>query len=327
MTSTPLVVTEVFTTVGSGGVTTTVTQAVVNPTLAPNSDNAGGSSFFGNTGAVVGVFVVVGLAAASIMLWILFAVRRRQRMRGIEQDTAVEAAVAAAGFNRAPLDDDNEGGGAVPPYMRSHFSLEMGRRGGSFGLGSGGSGSLPTSGRPASGASDVLAIHGFNPYADYPVEHQESGHSAGYLPVRTASPPPGAERLAPLGAGTDEFGSARDRKSSYGHTPTYSAGSFEPLLANYAQNASEHGAPRPPTPPPPDARRLDDISSQPPDSGLPHDSNGYYSDGSTDGRLDPGMNRRRSSNSGSIHVRDNEDYSRPVLTVRNLPDGQSQHSL
>ncbi|KIK96270.1 hypothetical protein PAXRUDRAFT_319722 [Paxillus rubicundulus Ve08.2h10] len=326
MTSTPLVVTEVFTTVGSGGVTTTVTQAVVNPTLAPNSANAGGSSFLRNTGAVVGVFVVVGLAAASIMLWILFAVRRRQGMRRIEQDTAVEAAVAAAGFNRVPLDDDNEDGGARPPYMRSHFSLEMGRRGGSFGLGSGGSGSLPTSGRPPSGASDVLAVHGFNPYADYPVEHQASDHVKGYLPVRTASPPPGAERPTPLGAGTDEFGSARDRRSSFGHTPTYSVGSFEPLLANYAQNVSEHGAPRPPTPPH-DARRVVNTSSQPPHNALPRDSNGYYSDGSADDRLDPGMNRRRSSNSGSIHVRDNEDYSRPVLTIRNIPDGQSQHSL
>ncbi|KAF9229252.1 hypothetical protein BS17DRAFT_689618 [Gyrodon lividus] len=325
MTSTPLVVTEVFTTMGSGGIATTVTQAVVNPTLAPNNDNAGGSSFFRNTGAVVGVFVVVGLAAASIMLWILFAIRRRQRMRRIEQDTAVEAAVAAAGFNRAPLDDDNGDGSAISPHTRPHFSSEMGQRRSLLGYGSGVSGSLPTPGRPVSGTLNGPTGDSFNPYADYQVENRAG---EGYLPVRTVSPPPGAGRPAPLGgAGTDEFGSARDRKSSYGHTPTYSAGSFEPLLANYAQNASEHDTPGPPTPPPRNPRRLTDASPRPPDSGFPRDSNGYSSDGSADDRLDPGMRRRRSNSLGSVHLRDDEDYSRPVLTVRNMPDVQSQHSL
>ncbi|KAF9237332.1 hypothetical protein BU15DRAFT_48818, partial [Melanogaster broomeanus] len=342
ITSAPSVVTELFTTVGSGGIVTTVTQAVVNPTLAPNNNNAGESSFFSNTGAVVGVFVVVGLAAASIMLWILFAIRRRQRMQRIEQDTAVEAAVAAAGFNRTPLDDDNEYGGTTSAYTRSHFSSEMGQRGSLFGNGLGSSSSQPTSGRPASGAFDGPAGDNFNPYIDYPVGHQARGHPGGYMPARTASPPPGAERPAHSGVGVDEFGSARDRKSSYGHTTTYSAGSFEPLLAHYAQNASEHDAPGPPTLPPRNPQRLVDASSRPPDSALPRGSNGYSSEGSADDRLDSGVKRTKSVSLGSVHLRDDED--RPVLTastqylpsrtvtelefqVRNVPDDQSQHSL
>ncbi|KIJ68482.1 hypothetical protein HYDPIDRAFT_173193 [Hydnomerulius pinastri MD-312] len=325
MTTMPSVVTEVYTTTGPGGTATTITQAYLNPTLAPNSAT-GGSSFFKNTGAVVGVFVVVGLAAASIMLWILFAIRRRQRMRRIEQDTEVEAAVAAAGFNRTPLDDDDEG--ARSPHTRSHFSSEMGQRGSLLGYASGGSGSLP-SGRPFSGAFEDFARNGFDPYADHPTEHAAGGNAEGYVPARTASPPPGAARQGRSGVGTDEFGSSGDRKSSYGHTPTYSAGSFEPLLANYAQNSSERDAPpAPPTPPPRNPKRLIDASQEQIDSAVPHDSNGYSSDGSADDRLDPGMKRRtRSDSLGSVDLRDHEDYSRPVLTVRNIPDAESQHSL
>lgn len=57
---------------------------------------------------MAGVFVLVGLAAASILLWIFFAVRRRRRTQRLEHDTAVTATLAAAGFHRAPLDDDDD---------------------------------------------------------------------------------------------------------------------------------------------------------------------------------------------------------------------------
>ncbi|KAI6162163.1 hypothetical protein EDD17DRAFT_1819473 [Pisolithus thermaeus] len=290
ITSAPSIVTQLLTSTNGVGSITTVTQAVVNPTLASNNSTNEASSFFSNTGAVVGVFVVVGLAAVSILLWILFAFRRRYRMRQIEHDSAIQAAVAAAGFNRVPLDDDEDGLGRTP-HSHSQFSMEMGA---------------------------------FNPYADYPTSRQGLRRTGGYVPTRTASPPPGAERPALSAAGTDEFGSNRDRKSSFGHTPTYSAGSFEPLLSGYGQT-SESTPNAPPTPPPRNPQRLVDASNarNPRSRVLDDDS----SDGSMDDRLDPEIRRRTRSNSlGTANLRDDEDYSRPVLTVRNMPDVHSEHS-
>ncbi|KIO08309.1 hypothetical protein M404DRAFT_134303 [Pisolithus tinctorius Marx 270] len=313
VTSVPAIVTQLFTSTNGAGSVTTVTQAVVNPTLASNNSTNEASSFFSNTGAVAGVFVVVGLAAASIILWILFALRRRYRMRQIEHDSAIQAAVAAAGFNRVPLDDDDDGHGRTP-YSHSQFSTEMGQRG-SYTFGS-----LP-SGPPV--LDDGQG--GFNPYADYPTSRQGPRHAGGYMPARTASPPPGAERPALSAMGTDEFGSNRDRKSSYGHTPTYSAGSFEPLLSGYGQ-ASESAPNAPPTPPPRNPQRLADASNAPNRGSRVLDDES--SNRSTDDRLDPDIRKRTRSNSlGTANLRDDEDYSRPVLTVRNMPDTLSEHSI
>ncbi|KAL4070910.1 hypothetical protein J3A83DRAFT_3306417 [Scleroderma citrinum] len=315
ITSAPLVVTQVVTSTNGAGAITTITQAVVNPTLAPNNSTNETSS---NTGAVVGVFIVVGLAAASIVLWILFAIRRRYRVRRLEHDSAIQAAVAAAGFNRAPLDDDDDGHTRTP-HSRSQFSSEMGQRGSYFG-------SLHNFG--LSQYDDEQA--GFNPYADYPNLHQGSRNTAGYVPAPTASPPPGAERPTVSAAGTEEFNSNRDRKSSFGHTPTYSAGSFEPLLSGYAQN-SEPPPNHPPTPPPRNPQRLVDASNtndQGAGSSVPFGAdNEGSSDGGVDERLDPAIRKRKRTNSlGTAGLKDEEDYSRPVLTVRNIPDTHSEHS-
>ncbi|KAI6136613.1 hypothetical protein F5141DRAFT_996326 [Pisolithus sp. B1] len=304
ITSAPSIVTQLLTSTNGVGSITTVTQAVVNPTLASNNSTNQASSFFSNTGAVVGVFVVVGLAAVSILLWILFAFRRRYRMRQIEHDSAIQAAVAAAGFNRVPLDDDEDGLGRTP-HSHSQFSMEMGQRGSHV------FGSLPT-GPPIHDDGQGA----FNPYADYPTSRQGLRRTGGYVPTRTASPPPGAERPALSATGTDEFGSNRDRKSSFGHTPTYSAGSFEPLLSGYGQT-SDSAPNAPPTPPPRNPQRLVDASNprNPRSRVLDDDS----SDGSMDDRLDPEIRRRTRSNSlGTANLRDDEDYSRPVLTVRGV---------
>ncbi|KAG9314335.1 hypothetical protein JVU11DRAFT_5127 [Chiua virens] len=233
VTSVPPVVTEVITTTGNGGVVTTVTQAVINPTLAPNNSTSEESAFFADTGAVVGVFVVVGLACAAILLWILFAIRHRQRMVRIEQETAVEAAVAAAGLHRAPLDDDDDDSPILPSTHRQFrpFSTRMGQR--SF-WGFGSSASLPPSARH----SEVLggpARDGVNSHTGLPVEHHARSHLEGYVPARATSP----SSLNRVEQATYDLSSSRGRKSSYGHTPTYSAGSFEPLLANYTQNMSD----------------------------------------------------------------------------------------
>lgn len=287
---------------------------------------------------MAGVFVVVGLAAASIVLWIFFYIRRKSRMRRIDRDTEVEAAVAAAGFGRAPLDDDNaEGGAWSPPHTTSLYSTQMGQRGGLA------SHVLGGPGRPVSGAAFDDDNGEFNPYVGYTVENRPSAVGGGYIQARTASPPPGAERQGPSGAGTDDMGdSSRDRKSSYGHTPTYSVGSYEPLLAAYTQGSSAERSP--PTPPPRNPQRLLDSSAEHRDSVVSRPANGHPSNGGADDRLDPEIQRRtRSDSLHSDDLRDDEDYSRPMLTVssatyvlsrgctqilqvRNMPDSHSTHS-
>src|SRR6266852_7464057 len=74
--------------------------------------------FFHNFGAVAGVFLIVGLAAATICLWIFFFVRRRRRRRRIDHQSEVSATLAAAGYNRAPIDDEDFGPGLG---MRQRF--------------------------------------------------------------------------------------------------------------------------------------------------------------------------------------------------------------
>lgn len=258
--------------------------------------------FFTDTGAVVGVFVVVGLASASIMMWILFAVRRRQRMSRIEQDTAVEAAVVAAGLHRTPLDDDDDDDSPISPNTRRRLSSGMDQQSSLFGLE--GSGSLPTSAR----LSEMLdpAKDGSNSHPGYPVEYRASSHPEGYIPARTTSPSPRAERC------TDDLGSSRDQKSSFGHTPTYSAGSFEPLLANYVQNTPDQDASAVTTQPPRNR------SPQRPGSSLV--LNGYSSGGSPENGSRTSSKRQNSSDSSVL--RDEEDYTRYVLmaSVRHPPN-------
>lgn len=320
-TTAPSVVTVVTTSTNSAGAATTITVAAANPTLAPDSGTSSGSAFFRNTGAVVGVFLVVGLAATSIVLWIFFFIRRKRRINRIDHDTEVEAAVAASGFGRAPLDDDNDYRGAQSPQSHSLSSAQMAQRGSPVGYIPNGSG-LPIAGQPVSGGAFDDDSAAFNPYAGYVVEGLPS--NGGYMQARGASPPLEAEQQGPpSSAGLNDIGdSSRDRKSSYGHTPTYSVASYEPLLAAYTQGSSaERGASSPPTPPPRNpARRahLDSVASRPANNSL---------DGGADDRLDPEIRRRTRSNSlGSDDLKDEEDYSRPVLTVRNMPDGRSINS-
>lgn len=256
---------------------------------------------------MVGVFLVVGLAAASIVLWIFFYIRRKSRMRRLDHDTEVEAAVAAAGFSRAALDDDNDA--HSPPLSNSQYSTQMGQRGGLASYLPGGPG------QPVSGAAFDDDNVAFNPYAGYAADARPGAVGGGYVQARTASPPPGAERQGPSGAGTDD--SSRERKSSYGHTPTYSVGSYEPLLASYTQGPpAERGANSPPTPPPRNPQRILDATPGQRENIGSRPANGYSSDGSADDRLDPEIRRRtRSDSLGSDDLRDDEDYSRPVLTV------------
>ncbi|KAJ7103557.1 hypothetical protein B0H15DRAFT_812712 [Mycena belliarum] len=299
-TSAPITITSV-TTFTSNGVPVTSTEIKLNPTLGSDGPGSGGSSFFKNTGAVAGVFVLVGLAAAAILLWILFGLRRRRRNRRIEHDTAVSATLAAAGFHRAPLDDDeHDGSGSRRSRALASSDIEM-RTGSALGLGT--KSSLPsarTSGYLDSPGHD----DGFNPYQEYVA----TGLREGYGPVRTQSPPPAAFAEPYRDAG----GSGPDHVT--GHSASQSVGSIEPLLASFnraspvspaparpAKNPRRETDTRPPLPVPPENRRQSTSSV-------------YSSESTGDDRLNPALR--------NSEIEDSEDYSR-VLGVRNIPDGVS----
>jgi LPXTG-motif cell wall-anchored protein len=281
------------------------------------------SRFFENTGAVTGVFVLVGLSVAAICLWIFFAVRRRRRTQKLERDSAVSASLAAAGFKRTDLDDDFSRHSRVPSA-----DLEMGQR--------------STLGFGRSDNDDL-----FDPFAVYPAALQGvhgGPRNGGYLPAAPTSPTlpfMGMATYLDQGHLSDNEDSPRDRRIS--GTGRTSAASYEPLLA-YArtqgaspslENDTDN---RPPTPPPRNPLRMlygsqpgspsltatPDLTKSSPDvTPMDYDRASEYSAESADhdDRLIPGLMRR--ARAGSIgdstnDLRDDEDYSRPVLAVRNI---------
>ncbi|KAF8437607.1 hypothetical protein L210DRAFT_2336936 [Boletus edulis BED1] len=90
------------------GTTTSFIIATSTPTSSnrPTSSN----SFFTNTGAVAGVFSVVGLAVIVLAIVLIINAVRRHRAQKFDRDVA-EAAAEAAASPRSPFDDYNGGGG------------------------------------------------------------------------------------------------------------------------------------------------------------------------------------------------------------------------
>jgi len=252
---------------------------------------------------------LVGLAAASIVLWILFAVRRRRRTRRLEHDTAVSATLAAAGFHRTPLDDDDDPATGV---NRSRYGSPvndpfLAHRRSSSGLAMS---SIPSAGRASAAYQD------YNPYTDHLVP------ARGYT---STSPPPTAHLNGPSRTRSSSGGLA---EMGVAHLHHHSAsGSYEPLLASHYRRSSG-SAPSPPlqisnsiTPPSESARYPPTYSSSHGHPGEPlidvsATSSVYSSDNSQDDRLDPGLRQRLQDDGNSaLDLRDEEDYSRPVLGV------------
>lgn len=161
--------------------------------------------FFHNTGAVAGVFLIVGLAAATICLWIFFFIRKRRRRRRIEHESEVSATLADAGYNRAPIDDEDFG---PHPGIRQRF--------GSFS-------SQPTISTPITDEERAAELTGptanlYDPYADYGRQVADSG----YIPARSESP-----SLYSRDRSYTSGGSRRDGS----HVPRHSIGSADQLLS------------------------------------------------------------------------------------------------
>ncbi|THH34006.1 hypothetical protein EUX98_g134 [Antrodiella citrinella] len=174
------------------------------------------------------------LAAASIVLFLYFFIRRRRRTARLEHDAAVASTLAEAGFNRTPVDGDDD---------------DVRMRQNSFGTRT--FGSIPSASQPGTLASaggapperyldDPFAAPPpleFNPYDGFgaiaaPAAAVAGTSRNGYAPARTSSPPPGGGH-----SHNHSYSS-----SSGGHAARESAGSFEPLLAQYNKSSG-------PTPP------------------------------------------------------------------------------
>jgi len=193
----------------SDGGVQTFTEVIANPTLSANDTSDTTSQFFHNTGAVAGVFLIVGLAAATICLWIFFFIRRRRRRRRIDHASEVSATLAAAGYNRAPIDDEDLGPG---PGMRQRF--------GSFS-------SHPTISTPITDEERATDPTGrtanlYDPYEEYgrPVA------GSGYIPARSESP--SLYSRDRRGEGSYTSGGSRPGGS---HVPRHSTGSADQLLS------------------------------------------------------------------------------------------------
>ncbi|KAH7919804.1 hypothetical protein BV22DRAFT_1040583 [Leucogyrophana mollusca] len=88
---------------GSVAPYTSVVYASPSPSVQPNNDTKS-SSFFSNTGAVAGVFTVVGLVVVAIFIALVTNAVRRRRAKRFDRDVA-EAAAEAAASARSPFDD------------------------------------------------------------------------------------------------------------------------------------------------------------------------------------------------------------------------------
>ncbi|KAM6501026.1 hypothetical protein JOM56_004040 [Amanita muscaria] len=98
-------------TLPSGVVTVTSTQVNANtPTSTPVSSSAAATSqgFFQNKAAVAGVFAVVGLIGAVILIALIVNCIRRRRAQEFDREIAEAAAEAAAVRAPAFLDDETE---------------------------------------------------------------------------------------------------------------------------------------------------------------------------------------------------------------------------
>ena len=267
----------------------------------------------------------MGLAATSVALWILFAIRRRRRQLRSENDTALVASQAAI-THRSLLGDDDD-----PHQARfSASALEISQQRSSSRLASTYFGTqVPYHDDPNH------PVESFNPYTDYgyPQSTPSGPSKDGYAPARTSSPPAAiinndrSRRLSTSGS----MGSLSGQEGYImgTHSTTPSGASYEPLMASYfRQSNGSNQLPGSPLPSTPSATPIakvqppSDHSSQPllDDRGLtePTEPTEAHSVFVSDDRLDPGLRQRqREADSASMKdLRDEEDYSRPVLGVR-----------
>ncbi|KAG9095652.1 hypothetical protein FRC06_009576 [Ceratobasidium sp. 370] len=120
---------------------------VIGQPAASASAAAAKKPFFQNTGAVVGVFVVVGIAATILAIFIITTFIRRRRAKQFDRD--VQEAAREAALVQAPVDDDDYGANAS---YNTHASQPMSTERPNYGYGSAGASSWDPYGRAGAGA-------------------------------------------------------------------------------------------------------------------------------------------------------------------------------
>lgn len=307
---------------------------------------------------MAGVFLIVGLAVASVCLWIAFAVRRSRKRRRLEH----EAAMVGPQGHRSPLEDEDDVGpsatissrGTVPMAQRSSSSMPFAAMGAA----------RPPSALYDRGGADNIQGEGgpYDPYAGYTVPPGAAVNpftlnraaKEGYVPARTSSPPlasgsgsgsggadagpapqpgsPNSVAFAGLGrqpSDDGKGGSSGNTSEGHYHSRSISYSSYEPLLVASGLSTGKTppatpamGAVRAPTPPPRSPYRPSFSGGQeipsgerdPSSTSLPHTG-----EVKTDDRLDPALlsrlHRTNTRGSSGTGLRDDEDYSRPVLGV------------
>ncbi len=179
----------------------------------------------------------------------------------------------------------------------------------------------------------------FNPYNDFgypaPGPMVPSASRDGYATVRTSSPPVAYFNSTPHDRSRRASGGSVGSSSGVmgNHSATHSGASYEPLLASYYRQAGGSGpqssspvlatppaAAAPPLVPPTysSSGHGHGLTTPPLDDRDPVEGRSVLSAETSDDRLDPGLRQRqREAESASMRdLRDDEDYSRPVLGVR-----------
>jgi hypothetical protein len=165
----------------------------------------------------------------------------------------------------------------------------------------------------------------------------------GYALTRTNSPPAAHfnnRSRRPSVSGSCGSASGPEGYVMGTHSTTPSGASYEPLMAAYYRQSGGSGQlsgspPIPPVTPPATATTPAAITPQAPsvesskpliDDREPTEAHSVFTAGTTDDRLDPGLRQRqKEADSASMKdLKDEEDYSRPVLGVRyiSFPNAQ-----
>ena len=206
----------------------------------------------------------------------------------------MSASLAAAGYNRTPIDDEDDFGSRSG--MRQRFN-SMGSR--------------PTISTPITEeerAAEAAAVaHHYDPYADF---GRPVGGISGYAPVRSDSPSQHGR--------DSSYSSGTSRPAGSVSAPRPSTGSTDPLLTGMA--GPPQGPPEyiesTPVVPLRSPRRLADAKVQPSQPVVvSYSARGSDGRSSFDDRLDPALTSSQTERTDSQDLRDDVDYSRPVLEV------------
>lgn len=194
------VVSEAIATVTNGG--SGSSGRSLNDNSASSGSGSGSGSFFDNTGAVAGTFVVVGLVAAALAALLAWLLVRRRRRRNREEDVRVAAGGAGdggAGVDRFNDDDDEVDGDDI--FADHRHSLVGSGLGGAAGAAAAGANPFggDNNNRSSMYSTTAPSMSQYHPHAPTMMGYARGGSfDYPYAGNYTNSPPqPSAQQLYP----------------------------------------------------------------------------------------------------------------------------------